>query len=365
MLKNIPKKRVEPFLKWAGGKSQLLEQFKPLFPKEVIYKRYIEPFIGGGAVFFYLEPKEAIISDLNKDLIEAYKVVKSHPKELIELLKKYEKKHSKEFYLKIREEYNADKLDKINKAAHLIYLNKACFNGLYRVNSKGGFNVPFGKHKKFSVNETGLLATSKILKNTKIEHTDFTQVLKNAKKGDFVKIQLAGEDLSNKEYSNCVFKSCSFDNCDFSGSIFIDCKFIDCKLSNSILSNCSFQGFSFEKSKLLGISFISIDPLLIDWSFLDCHILICDFSELNIKATKFIGCELKEVDFINTNLMNADFSDSSLNLCKFISSNLSGANFIGASNYFINPMENKLKAAKFSNPEVLSLLAPFEIKIEF
>jgi len=186
MLKNIPKKRVEPFLKWAGGKSQLLEQFKPLFPKEGTYKKYIEPFIGGGAVFFYLEPKEAILSDLNKDLIEAYKVVKSHSKELIELLKKYEKKHSKEFYLKIREEYNTDKLDKITKAAHLIYLNKTCFNGLYRVNSKGKFNVPFGQHKKFSVNEFGILATSKILKNTKIEHTDFTHVLKNAKKGDFV-----------------------------------------------------------------------------------------------------------------------------------------------------------------------------------
>lgn len=186
MNENKTKKRVEPFLKWAGGKSQLLEQFKPLFPKEGTYKRYIEPFIGGGAVFFYLEPKDAIISDLNKDLIEAYKVVKSHPKELIELLKKYEKKHSKEFYLKIREEYNADKLDKISKSAHLIYLNKACFNGLYRVNSKGGFNVPFGQHKKFSVNEAGILATSKILKKTKIEHTDFTQVLKNAKKGDFV-----------------------------------------------------------------------------------------------------------------------------------------------------------------------------------
>lgn len=186
MQKNISKKRVEPFLKWAGGKSQLLEQFKPLFPKEGTYKRYIEPFTGGGAVFFYLEPKDAIISDLNKDLIEAYKIVKSHPKELIELLKKYEKKHSKQFYLKIREEYNFDKLDKINKAAHLIYLNKTCFNGLYRVNSKGEFNVPFGQHKNFSVNEAGILSANKILKKTKIEHTDFTQVLKNAKKGDFV-----------------------------------------------------------------------------------------------------------------------------------------------------------------------------------
>ena len=95
MQKNILKKRVEPFLKWAGGKSQLLEQFKPLLPKAGTYKRYIEPFIGGGALFFYLEPKEAIISDLNKDLIEAYKVVKSHTKELVDLLKKYEKKLKK------------------------------------------------------------------------------------------------------------------------------------------------------------------------------------------------------------------------------------------------------------------------------
>lgn len=183
---NIQKKRVEPFLKWAGGKSQLLEQFKVLFPKEGTYKRYIEPFIGGGAVFFYLEPKEAVISDLNKDLINAYKILKNNPQELIFLLKKYEKKHSKEFYLKIRNEYNFGKLNKINKAAHLIYLNKTCFNGLYRVNSKGEFNVPFGQHKKFIVNEEGLLSASKILKRTKIDHADFTQVLKTAKKGDFV-----------------------------------------------------------------------------------------------------------------------------------------------------------------------------------
>ncbi len=186
MQKIIVKKRVGPFVKWAGGKSRLLEQFKPLFPKEGSYKKYIEPFLGGGAVFFYLEPKEAIISDLNKDLIEAYKVVNLHLKELLKILKKYEKKHSKEFYLKIREKYNADGLDKITKAAYLIYLNKTCFNGLYRVNSKGGFNVPFGQHKKFSVNETGLLEASKILKKSKIEHTGFEQVLKNARKGDFI-----------------------------------------------------------------------------------------------------------------------------------------------------------------------------------
>jgi DNA adenine methylase len=180
------KKRIEPFLKWAGGKSQLLKQFEPLFPKTDSYNRYIEPFVGGGAVFFYLEPREAIIADLNKDLINAYKVLKNHAKELIETLECYQHNHNKDFFLKIRDEYNTDKLDSINKAAHLIYLNKACFNGLYRVNKKGGFNVPFGQHKKFIINKDGLLATSKLLKHTKIENTDFENVLKYAQKGDFV-----------------------------------------------------------------------------------------------------------------------------------------------------------------------------------
>jgi DNA adenine methylase len=180
------KKRIEPFLKWAGGKSQLLKQFETLLPKADSYKRYIEPFIGGGAVFFYLEPHEAIIADLNKDLINAYKILKNHAKELIKTLEYYQHNHSKDFFLKIRDEYNADKLDNINKAAHLIYLNKACFNGLYRVNKKGEFNVPFGQHKKFMVNQESLLATSRLLKHTQIENIDFKKVLEYAKKGDFI-----------------------------------------------------------------------------------------------------------------------------------------------------------------------------------
>lgn len=186
MKKDINKKRVEPFVKWVGGKSQLLKQFKALLPEKDLYNRYIEPFVGGGAVFFYLEPKEAYISDLNGDLVNAYKVVKNHPEELIDILKKYQSKHSKEFYLKIRDEYNFKKLNKVNKAAHLIYLNKTCFNGLYRVNKKGEFNVPYGQHKKFIVNSDGILAASKRLKRAKIKHAGFESVLEYAKRGDFV-----------------------------------------------------------------------------------------------------------------------------------------------------------------------------------
>jgi len=179
------KKRVEPFLKWAGGKSQLLEQFKPLFPKEGTYERYAEPFLGGGAVFFYLEPKEAVLSDLNKDLIGAYRVVKNNIKELLKILDKYQKNHSKEFYLKIREEYNTGNLDSVKNAAHLIYLNKTCFNGLYRVNKNGNFNVPFGQHNSFSFNKESLLLVSRLLKNTKLKNESFEKVLNYARKGDF------------------------------------------------------------------------------------------------------------------------------------------------------------------------------------
>lgn len=178
--------RIEPFLKWAGGKSQLLEQFDKLLPPANSYKRYIEPFIGGGALFLYLEPKEAIISDLNKDLIETYKVVKTKPNELIAILKEFQIQHGQEFFIKIRNEFNTEKVDKIRRAAILIYLNKTCFNGLYRVNKKGEYNVPYGQHKHFSFNEANIKRVSQLLKNTEIKNEPFDKVIENAKKGDFV-----------------------------------------------------------------------------------------------------------------------------------------------------------------------------------
>ena len=185
MTNNISK-RIEPFIKWAGGKSQLLAQFDKLLPPKESYKRYIEPFIGGGALLFYLKPESAVISDLNKDLIETYKIIKTDYAELTKFLNDYQKKHSKEFYFKVRAEFNSDKLDKIKKAAALIYLNKTCFNGLYRVNKKGEFNVPFGQHKNFSFNEGNLKRVSELLKDVEIKNEPFDKVLDYAKKGDFV-----------------------------------------------------------------------------------------------------------------------------------------------------------------------------------
>jgi DNA adenine methylase len=177
--------KVQPFLKWAGGKSQLLEQYAPFFPQQ--YNFYFEPFLGGGAVFFYLEPEKAILGDSNKDLIQCYKVVRDNVKELIELLKFHKKNHSKQYYEKIKKEYNAKTLTNIERAAAFIYLNKTCFNGLYRVNSKGEFNVPFGRYKNPQIfDEENLLEASRLLKKAQLYDGDFSIILNYARKGDFI-----------------------------------------------------------------------------------------------------------------------------------------------------------------------------------
>lgn len=176
-----------PFLKWAGGKRQLISQMDQYFPRN--FKKYIEPFIGGGAIFFYLLPEEAILIDINKDLINTYNVVKNNVSELIQSLKKH--KNEKEYYYQIRnidrntEEFN--EWTNIEKASRIIYMNRCCFNGLYRVNSKGQFNVPFGKYKnpKFCDKEN-LLAVNKALKNVELVHGSFEKCLDFAEKDDFI-----------------------------------------------------------------------------------------------------------------------------------------------------------------------------------
>jgi DNA adenine methylase len=178
--------KAKPFLKWAGGKKQLLSQFDKLFPSPEEYTRYIEPFIGGGAVFFHLQPKKAIIADLNKDLINTYKVIKKETGLLIKILESHEKKHSKEFYLEVREKFNKAELGDTYRAAALIYLNKAGFNGLYRVNKSGGFNVPFGDNKKLGINPDNIRLVNKALKATTIKNAPFSKVINYAKKDDFI-----------------------------------------------------------------------------------------------------------------------------------------------------------------------------------
>ncbi len=181
------KKEVPTLVKWAGGKKQLLEQFEKFFPKKI--ERYFEPFIGSGTVAFYLlkthpEIKKIFLSDINEELITAYNVVKDNVEELIKLLKKYKSKHSKEFYYKIRSQNPKTDLE---IATRFIYLNRTCFNGLYRVNSKGQFNVPMGSYKNPQIcNEKGLREISKFLKKDDIKVAQFYDAVKNAKKGDFI-----------------------------------------------------------------------------------------------------------------------------------------------------------------------------------
>jgi DNA adenine methylase len=178
--------RPKPFLKWAGGKTQLLPHLLKRIPKK--YDKYFEPFIGGGALFFQLTPSKSYISDINPELINAYQVIKSDVESLIEDLKKHI--YNKDYYYELR---NVDRTTEfknwssVKKASRLIVLNKSCFNGLYRVNSKGHFNVPFGNHKNPKlVDVFNLRECSKALKETKIVLGSFDSIEQDLQKGDFV-----------------------------------------------------------------------------------------------------------------------------------------------------------------------------------
>lgn len=182
--------KVAPFLKWAGGKRQLLNQIKERMPKE--YNDYYEPFIGGGAVLFELQPEKATINDINISLINVYRQVKDNTEEFIELVKKLDSEmweDGKEYYLDIREKYNDKLLKKeydLELAALFTFMNKHCFNGLYRVNKKGLFNVPYNKSRRTSIEEDDVRETAKYLKTVNILEGDFEEACKGAKKGDFI-----------------------------------------------------------------------------------------------------------------------------------------------------------------------------------
>ena len=182
--------KVAPFLKWAGGKRQLLNQIKERMPKE--YNDYYEPFIGGGAVLFELQPEKATINDINISLINVYRQVKDNTEEFIKLVNKLDSEmweDGKEYYLDIREKYNDKLLKKeydLELAALFTFMNKHCFNGLYRVNKKGLFNVPYNKSRRTSIEEEAVRETAKFLKTVNILEGDFEEACKDAKKGDFI-----------------------------------------------------------------------------------------------------------------------------------------------------------------------------------
>lgn len=181
-------KKVRPFLKWAGGKGRLIQQYQVFFPREGSYNKYFEPFLGGGTVFFNLAPREAVLSDLNSDLINCYKVIKKNVEDLLLAVGEFQKAHSEKFYYKLRDRYNnPGELSDVGRAAALLYLNKAGFNGIYRVNNQGKFNVPFGWLKKLPAFDLeNLRAVSGRLRHTKLLNQSFESILNHARKGDFI-----------------------------------------------------------------------------------------------------------------------------------------------------------------------------------
>jgi DNA adenine methylase len=184
----------KPFLKWAGGKRGLITQLFAKLPKK--FNNYHEPFLGGGAIFFELYSrgmlvgKKAYLSDINAELINAYKMVKNNPDELITKLEVYKKKHSKEFYYQIRaldREDEFKEISKLDRATRFIYLNKTCFNGLYRVNSKGYFNTPIGSYKNPNIaDKETILNASEALQDAIIFNQPFDKTLDNTNPSDFI-----------------------------------------------------------------------------------------------------------------------------------------------------------------------------------
>lgn len=181
---------IAPFVKWAGGKRQLLPQIKERMPEK--YNNYYEPFVGGGAVIFELLPANALINDINKALINTYKQICSAPEAFLAAVNRLDAEmweNGRDYYYSVRERYN----DKLMKAAYdaelaalFVFINKHCFNGLYRVNAKGLFNVPYNNSRRASVDENAIRETSEYLRGVTIIDGDFEAACKDAEKGDFV-----------------------------------------------------------------------------------------------------------------------------------------------------------------------------------
>jgi len=178
---SVNSEHLKPFLKWAGGKRWLTRSYFHVFPDN--YERYIEPFLGGGAVFFWLSPEEAILGDVNHELIETYSAIKTNWRKVVELLSYHQKRHSHDYYYKMRLNIPGTKAE---RAARFIYLNRTCWNGLYRVNLAGEFNVPIGTKSTVISEEDDFERQAKILRRANLLKVDFEVLVNEAKKNDLL-----------------------------------------------------------------------------------------------------------------------------------------------------------------------------------
>lgn len=173
----------KPFLKWAGGKRWLSKILPSYLPES--YKRYIEPFLGGGAIFFTLSPNSSFLSDVNSELINAYISIRDHPKEIYLGLDDLNKRHNHDLYYSIR---GSKPKDNIESALRFLYLNRTCWNGLYRVNRRNEFNVPIGTKTSVLFEDDNFFAISKALKNAELSAVDFEVAIDSASEGDLLYI---------------------------------------------------------------------------------------------------------------------------------------------------------------------------------
>jgi len=207
-------KAAKPFLKWVGGKTQLLPQITALMPAS--YNRYFEPFLGGGALFFALKPQSAVINDINKTLIHTYRTIKHDVEQLITDLQALETTYHalnhdarKAYFYERRDEFNSIDHPDHRKAVLMIFLNKTCFNGMYRENSKGKFNVPFGDYKQPKIcDPDNLRAANRLLQGVEPLNTSYRQAVAEAQAGDFVYLDPPYHPLN----ATSSFTSYSIDN---------------------------------------------------------------------------------------------------------------------------------------------------------
>jgi DNA adenine methylase len=170
-----------PFLKWAGGKRWLVAQHSSLLPTE--FNTYIEPFLGSGAVYFHIRPDTALISDANIELITTYREIKKNWRKVHDALKRHDRNHSEDYYYEERARKHRAAHE---SAAQLIYLNRTCWNGLYRVNLRGEFNVPIGTKTAVSLDSDDFAAVADLLGNAELVHSDFERTIDRAKRNDFL-----------------------------------------------------------------------------------------------------------------------------------------------------------------------------------
>jgi len=257
--------KIPTFLKWAGGKRRILKELEPLFPSKI--DRYFEPFLGAGSVFFFVKqkynPKFCMISDVNKDLIDTFLAIRDNPTKLINYLRYFKKHHSEKFYYEIRKKFNRRKLNGLKRVAIFIYLNKNCFNGLFRVNSKNEFNVPYGKYKNPEIyNEKNIYFASQLLQGVKIKQQDYRKIKKQVKADDLVYLDPCYDPIKKTSFTNYTPKRfCITDRIELA-------KFIEIlrgKRANVILSNNNLPEIreiysSFRITEILTSRSINADP---------------------------------------------------------------------------------------------------------